>query len=447
MSYPKLIVLKLRDYQEQCADFLYENDHAMMLAPVGAGKTCTALNAMRDALRDGVVKRWLVVAPKRVCVNVWPQECAKWAPKLKLTVAVGSPAQRRLAVESKSNVCVVNYDNLQTFDFGSFDGIVFDELTRLKSPSGKRFKALEKGITHIPIRWGLTGSFTSNALEDVFGQCRIISHKILGKTKGAFMQRYFICINRDFGQWIPVKGSLEQVMARIKPVTFLLENKDYKDQLPPVHYVELRCDLSDRKPYEQMKKDFVIDLDGKQITALSAAAVSQKLTQMASGFAYSSPPAPGKKAEKKEAAWFSSHKFDLLNDVIEENQHANTIIVYNYQEELAELKRRYPRACTIDSPNAIERWNAGQIELLLIHPKSAGHGLNLQGGGHHMVFVSLPWSLELFEQTVGRIHRSGQKHEVWVYILLTNKTIDERIWASLYNKKALSEVAMDELTA
>ena len=131
--------------------------------------------------------------------------------------------------------------------------------------------------------------------------------------------------------------------------------------------------------------------------------------------------------------------------MLEENQRANTLIVYNYQEELAELKRRYPHAQTLDDDRAIERWNAGAIELLLVHPKSAGHGLNLQHGGCRIVFLSLPWSLELYEQTVGRLHRSGQRHDVWCYVMLTNKTVDERIWAALHNKRAISDIAMEEL--
>ena len=209
--------------------------------------------------------------------------------------------------------------------------------------------------------------------------------------------------------------------------------------------------MPDRGPYEAMKQHFVIELKGAKITALSAGVVTQKLQQMASGFVYNSTSelssSPGKWIEKKDAVWFSSHRFDLLDEVIEENQHDNTIIVYNYQEELAELKRRYPQAATIDSPQAVERWNRREIELLLIHPKSAGHGLNLQHGGNKMIFVSLPWSLELFEQTVGRLHRSGQNKDVWVYILLTNKTIDEKIWTSLHDKKQLADIALEELTA
>jgi SNF2 family DNA or RNA helicase len=422
----------------------------MILAPVGAGKTAITLTAMDEMLRYNIVKRWLVVAPKRVCTDVWPVEQPKWAPNMKLAVAVGTPKQRQAAFESDAQVVVINYDNLQSLsDIKAFDGIVFDELTKLKNPSGVRFKSLNKIIDHVKIRWGLTGSFTSNGLEDVFGQCKIIDQQLLGRSKGAFMQKYFVLLNKDFGEWAPRVGSLQQVMKEIKPATFLLDAGDYADKLPPCHVVEMRCDMADRSHYEKMRKEFVVQFEKEQITALSAAVVTGKLTQMASGFIYNTETTasdtPGRMNVTQVPIWFSSHKFDLLDELVEENQHANTIIVYNYVEELAELKRRYPNAQTINDYKAIERWNEGKIEMLLIHPKSAGHGLNLQHGGCKMVFVSLPWSLELYEQTVGRLHRSGQKHAVWVYLLLTNKTIEERILGALKDKRAISDIAMEEL--
>jgi SNF2 family DNA or RNA helicase len=443
--------MKLRDYQEKAADFLYANDRAMILAPVGAGKTALTLIAMEDMVRCKLVKRWLVLAPKRVCTDVWPVEQPKWATGLTLSVAVGTPAQRLKALRDKANVVVVNYDNIEwlTEQFLDFDGIVFDELTKLKNPSGKRFKALAKIIDPIKIRWGLTGSFTSNGLEDVFGQCKIVDQNLLGRAKGAFMQQYFVLVNKDFGEWEPRVGSLGKVMERIKPATFVLEAGEYADKLPPCHTVEMLCDLADRAPYEKMKKDFVIEFKDVQITAVNAGVVTGKLQQMAGGWVYetvtTASTTPGRMNVSKTPIWFSTHKFDLLDELLDENQHANTIIVYNYVEELAELKRRYPNAQTINDDRAIARWNDGKIELLLIHPKSAGHGLNLQHGGSKMVFVSLPWSLELYEQTVGRLHRSGQKHDVWVYLLLTNKTIDLRIWEALKDKRALSDIAIEEL--
>ena len=444
-------MLGLRPYQDDAADFLYEHDRGMILAPVGAGKTAITLTAMAAMVTDGHVKRWLVLAPKRVCTDVWPVEGPKWAPGLTIAVAVGTPRQRAAAFASDAKVVVTNYDNLQTAppDLSSFDGIVFDELTRLKNPSGKRFKALEKVIEPFNVRWGLTGSFTSNGLEDVFGQCKIVEQALLGRSKGAFLQKFFVCMNREYGEWMPRKGALGAVMDAIRPATYVLEPGEYKDRLPPLHTVEMRCDLADRAPYEKMKKDYLVELKGQQITALTAASVTSKLQQMASGFIYNSQTVAqetaGKFTQAKEAVWFSPHKFDLLDDILAENQRDNTIVVYNYREELAELRRRYPHAATVDEPDAIARWNAGKIQLLLIHPKSAGHGLNLQHGGNKMVFVSLPWSLELFEQTVGRLHRGGQTKPVWAYVLLCNKTIDERIWAALYDKRAVSDIALDEI--
>jgi len=380
-----------------------------------------------------VVERFLVLAPKRVCTDVWPVEQPKWAPNVTLAVAVGTPAQRKAALYSGAQIIVTNYDNIQWLaaqNLAHIDGIVYDELTKLKNPSGARFKALNKVIDKINIRWGLTGSFTSNGLEDVFGQCKIVDQSLLGRSKGAFQQQYFILINKEYGDWAPRPGSLAQVMERIKPATYLLEPGDYKDKLPPLNTVELRCDM-DMAYYNIMKKDFVLH----DVVAVNAAVVTQKLQQMASGFLYTD----------NGPIWLSNHKFDRLEDLLDENQRANTLVVYTYKEELAELKRRFPRAQTLDDDDAIERWNAGQVELLLVHPKSAGHGLNLQHGGHHIVFLSLPWSLELYEQTIGRLHRSGQKNAVWCYVMLTHKTVDEKIWGALHDKRTLSDIALEAL--
>ena len=410
---------------------MYEHDRAMILAPVGAGKTAITLTAMWEMLRDEHVKRFLVLAPKRVCTDVWPVEQPKWAPMASLAIAVGTPKQRLAALKSNARIVVTNYDNIQWLadQKFEFDGVVFDELTKLKNPSGARFKALNK-VLDCPVRWGLTGSFTSNGLEDVFGQCKIVDQSLLGRAKGAFMQQYFVLINKDFGEWEPRKGSLELVMQRIKPATFVLEPGEYKDKLPPLHTVEVACKM-DMTDYNKMKKEFVLD----DVVAVNAAVVTQKLQQMSSGFLYSD----------NGPIWLSSHKFDRLEELLDENQHANTLLVYQYQEELAELKRRFKWLVTLDDDDAIERWNRGEVRLLAVHPKSAGHGLNLQHGGHHVVFLSLPWSLELYEQTIGRLHRSGQRHDVWCYVFLTDATVDEKIWGSLHDKLSLSQIALEAL--
>jgi SNF2 family DNA or RNA helicase len=442
--------MELRPYQNDAANFLYESDRAMILAPVGAGKTAITLTAMKNALNDKIVRRFLVLAPKRVCTDVWPVEVLKWAPSLYMRVAVGTPAERLSALRSHSDIVVTNYDNLQWLSEQelNFDAIVFDELTRLKNPSGARFKALNKVIDKMGVRWGLTGSFTSNGLEDVFGQCKIVDQKLLGRSKGAFMQQYFVLMNPEYGEWLPRPGSLKRVMDVIRPATYVLEPGEYADKLPPCHMVEMRCDMV-MTEYNTMKKDFVVQFGESQIAAINAAVVTGKLQQMASGFVYDTTSvasdAPGKFAVTQTPIWFSKHKFDELENLLNENQRANTIIAYTYKEELAELQRRFKFAVTLDQPRAIERWNKGEVELLLVHPKSAGHGLNLQHGGCRMVFLSLPWSLELFEQTVGRLHRSGQQHDVWVYVMLTNKTVDEKIWGALHDKRAVSDIAMEAL--
>lgn len=403
----------------------------MILAPVGAGKTAITLTAMTEMLTHGHCDRWLVLAPKRVCTDVWPIEVKKWSTA-SLAVAVGTPAQRRNAFASEADIVVTNYDNIPSIDPKGFTGVVFDELTRLKNPSGKRFKHLLKILDQFKIRWGLTGSFTSNGLEDVFGQCKVVDQTLLGRSKGAFLQQYFCCVNRDYGQWEPLPQALPKVMEAIKPATYVLEPGEYKDKLPPLHVVQMRCDLDDREPYENMKKEYVHE----EITAPTAAVVTQKLQQISSGFAYDG---------EGNAKWYGYQKFNCLRDIIDENQRDNTIIVYNYKEELAELQRQF-NVNTIDEPDAIERWNAGKIELLAIHPKSAGHGLNLQFGGNKIIFLSLPWSLELYEQTIGRLHRSGQTRDVWCYIVMCNKTIDERILNALQDKKSLAELALAELS-
>ena len=419
--------MQLRSYQSIAASFLYEHDRAMILAPVGAGKTAITLTAMREMLRDGHATRFLVLAPKRVAEHVWEEERQKWAPEITMAVAVGTAKQRAAALRAPVQVVVTNYENLPT---GGFDAVVFDELTRLKNPSGQRFKLLEKFLREVNIRWGLTGSFTSNGLEDVFGQCKIIDPALLGRLKGVFQQQYFIQINKEFNQWEPRAGSLEQVMERIKPATFLLESYT----LPDLNVVEVRCEM-DLAKYKQMKKDMVLEFPDARAIAVNAGVVTGKLQQMASGFVYADG-AP---------QWMSPHKFDALDDLLAENQRANTLIAYSFKAELAELKRRYPHAQTLDDDNVIERWNAGSVELLLVHPKSAGHGLNLQYGGCKVVFLSLPWSLELYEQTIGRLHRSGQAHPVWVYLMITDKTVDEKIWRALRDKRTISDIAIEEL--
>jgi hypothetical protein len=427
--------MMLRPYQRAAADFLYYHDRAMVLAPVGAGKTATALDAIYSLIQD-TGYRVLVLAPLRVAQHVWHAEAEKWAPELHVEVACGSPKERIEALRSRAEVVVTNYDSIEWLvqqpEIETFRAVVFDELTRLKNPSGKRFKALEKAIKHIEVRWGLTGSFTSNGLEDVFGQCKIVDQKMLGRSKGAFLQLYFHCVNQEFNQWSARHGALEHVMGRIRPWTYLLEAGVYTDTLPPLHTVEVPCQM-DMTDYRKMQKEFVLEFEGQTISAVTAAAAGQKLQQLAAGFVYD---------EEREAHWTHTVKLDRLAELLEENQRAPTIVFYQFQAEYDALRQRYPHAGTVDD---IDLWNRGDLEVLLLHPAAAGHGLNLQHGGHHVVFLSLPWSLELYEQAIGRLHRSGQQHPVWCYVMLMEGTVDEKVWTALRNKRSVSDAALEAL--
>ena len=339
-------MFKLRPYQQDAANFLHATDRAMMLAPVGAGKTATALTAMQRR-----PQRWLVVAPLRVATSVWPAEAARWAPGLKVAVACGTPAQRKAALASGADVIVTNYDSLQWLaeQDVTFDGVVLDELTRLKNPSGKRFKAFAKLIERVPVRWGLTGSFTSNGLEDVFGQCKIIDQRMLGRTKGAFQQVYFIQHLR--GNYVELEarpGALEEVMRKIKPWTYVLDPGAYVGTLPPLHTVEMPVQM-DMTAYEKMRKEFVLQFGNDEIVAANAAVVTQKLQQIAAGCLYFDDA----------WVWRSDHKVEMVQDIIEENQRAPTIVWYQYIAERERLQAALPGAVDVRERGAIDAWNAG----------------------------------------------------------------------------------------
>lgn len=444
--------MKLRPYQDEAVTHIFERDRSLILAPVGAGKTAIALTAMREFLAGGYVKRWLVLAPLRVARSVWPAEAKKWAPGLRVGVATGAPKERLMVVRGDDPIVATNYENLQWLaEQGDldFDGIVFDELTRLKNPSGLRFKALMKLLKPIQIRVGLTGSFTSNGLEDVFGQCKVVDESLLGRAKGAFQQQYFYLSNPYTYDWSPREGALEAVMERIKPATFVLEPGEYTDTLPPLHTIPVPVPM-DLTMYNKMREDFVVQFSEGTAVALNAATVVQKLQQMSGGWVYETtkrphPRIPDRFIVEQNPIVFSSHKFDAIDDIYQENQQAPTIVVYQYKEELEQLRQRFPFAATLDDDETIMRWNDGKIRMLLLHPKSAGHGLNLQHGGCRMIWMSTPWSLELYEQTVGRLHRSGQKHDVWNYVLQVPGTIDETIWTALHDKRSVSDMAQEAL--
>lgn len=449
--------MPLRKYQEEASDFLFSHDYAMLLAPMGAGKTAAGIDAMEGTLDEGIVTRWLVIGTHRICTEVWPVELPKWGPRLTFAVAVGTPAERAAAVEADTDILIINYENLPWLidkypDLGNCDGCLYDELTKVKNQGGKRAKAIASRIEQVKVRWGFTGSFSSEGLEDVHGQCKAIHPRILGRSKEAFRQRFFIPINRKLGQWMPRPDAFGKVMDLVKPYAYMLDPGEYTDTLPPIHYVPVK--IAFQSPaYRDMLRSLAVQVpDGPLIAAPNEGVALQKLQQLTGGFIYESwrephPETPGKFIDRHRPHILGPNlKIERLKEIFDENQRTPTLVAYQFETELQHLKEAFPFAWTIDQPGAVEAWNAGRVPMLLLHPKSAAHGLNLQDGGHVVVWLTLPWSLELYEQLNARVHRSGQKHPVWVYILCAEGTIDERILGALADKKTIKEFIMEEVS-
>ena len=361
---------------------------------MGLGKTVQVLAAMCHLHANGG-RHFFVVAPNSVLVN-WQREAAKHT---ELPAYLAHGANREQAVDEwnrKGGIAVTSYSTLPKIAhlLKRIDFLAVDEAHYAKNPEAKRTVAVEmlaKRSTYVSL---MTGTALENKVEELHNLLNIAS-------PGAVRElRPMLQANRAFDR--------AGIAKKIAHVYLRRTQADVLTELPERIEVDEWVTLTeeDRANYDSQPTNIML---------------------------------------KRRSATVTQAKFERLEELLDENQHANTIIVYNYQEELAELKRQYPHAVTLDDKDAIERWNAGKVELLLVHPKSAGHGLNLQHGGCRMVFLSLPWSLELYEQTVGRIHRSGQQHDVWVYVLLTNDTVDEKIWAALHDKRALSDIALEAL--
>ena len=422
--------LKLRPYQDAAATFAYERDYSLILAPVGAGKTAAALTVIRELIRDDEINKLLVIAPLRVCRLVWPREAKLWAPELSVVVCTGSAKERTSALKAKADVVVANYDIMEWLceqDLKGFDGLLLDELTKLKRPGGVRFKALLKKRNQFKWTAGLTASFTSQGLEDTFGQVMIIDNgKTFGKDRGKFEQDYFYRLD-DLGRKLePKPGALQAVLDKIKHFAYVLEPGTYTDTLPPLvtNIVTVELPPAAREAYKTMAANYVLD----GVAAGSEGVLVGKLAQLSAGFLY---------RENERPRWYHNEKPNALADLLEELAGDPALIIYRYQEEKELIQEWYPGTpCLTDvkgnaAETLIDQWNAGKVPRLLLHPLSGGHGLNLQDGGANIIWTSLDWSFENYEQVIGRLHRSGQKRTVYNHILFAVDTIDADIWAAL----------------
>ena len=447
---------KPHDYQKYAIEFIESHPIAAVILQMGLGKTVCTLTAIEHLMYDTFeVSKVLIVAPLRVAKVTWSDEIDKWDHLSHLTysVAVGSEKERLSALKKKADLYMINRENLQwlieksglPFDY---DMVVLDELSSFKSWQSKRFRAFMKVRPKVQRVVGLTGTPSSNGLMDLFAEFKCLD---MGERLGRFITQYrnaFFIPDRMNGQVVYSYKlrpfSEEEIYRRIGDITISMKALDH---LKMPELIENRypvyMDDGEKQQYESMKKDLILPyLENETITAANAAALSGKLCQMANGAVYS---------DEGSVAHIHDRKLDALEDIIEAAQ-GPILLCYWFKHDLEritkkldELKVEYAR---ISSDGSIRMWNEGKFQVGLIHPASAGHGLNLQAGGNHIVWFGLTWSLELLEQTNARLWRQGQRAEaVVVQYLVTAGTIDERILDAISKKEQDQNALIDAVKA
>ena len=424
-------------YQQYSVDYIIAHPTAALFLDCGLGKTVIALTAIFDLTLDSFqIRKVLIIAPLRVARDTWSAEIEKWdhLKGLAYSVAVGTETERKAALRDNVQVYLINRENVPWLiqDSGlpfDFDMVVVDELSSFKSHQAKRFKSLMKVRPKVKRIVGLTGTPSANGLMDLWAEFRLLDlGQRLGRFIGKYRDAYFVPDKRNqqmVFSYKPKPGAEEAIYRQISDITISMKNTDYL-KMPELVMNEISVRLSEDewRHYQTMKDEMVLSLDGKGIDAVNAAALSGKLLQMANGAIYD---------ERGVVAQIHNRKLDALEDIIEAANGKPVLIAYWFKHDLRRILERLPSE-QLDSEDSIRRWNAGKIPVALIHPASAGHGLNLQAGGCTLVWFSLTWSLELYQQTNARLWRQGQKETVVIHHLVTKGTIDENVMVALAKK-------------
>ena len=431
------------EYQKFTAEYIEEHPVSAIFLDCGLGKTSITLTAVNDLMFDSFeIRRVLVVAPIRVASFSWPAEIEKWdhLKGLKYSVAVGTAAERLAALKRQADIYLINRENVQWLITESgipfdFDMVVVDELSSFKNHQTKRFRALMKVRPKVKRIVGLTGTPSSNGLMDLWAEFRLLD---MGERLGRFIGQYrtsYFRPDKQNGQVVfsykPLPGAEKQIYGKISDITISMKSDDHL-QMPELINSRYTVYLSEKEDshYADLKKDLVLQLPDGEITAANAASLSGKLSQMANGAIYT---------DAGETVAIHERKLDALEDIIEAANGKPVLVAYWFRHDLERITERLHKLkipCSrLDTDGSIRKWNAGEIPVALIHPASAGHGLNLQGGGNTLVWFGLTWSLELYQQTVARLWRQGQASEtVVVQHIITKGTIDERIMKALSEK-------------
>ena len=440
-------------YQTRLKDFIIDHRYAFLTVDMGLGKTVTTLTAIQELIEDYLeASRVLVVAPKSVAENTWTSECAKWdhLAHLRVSVVMGTEAQRVKALEKEADIYVINRDNVVWLTGylkrWNFDTVIVDESSSFKNPQARRFKALRKVRPFIRRLILLTGTPSPNGHMDLWAQMWLIDMgERLGRTLGAYRTRYFRP-GRSNGHvvydWHLRPGAGDEIGRKMQDVTVSLKAEDWIE-VPDLIESDTLIALSpsESKAYREFERDQLMSLDGKDIEALTAASLANKLLQFTGGAMYDT-----------EHGWHEvgDAKLRALEDLIETSGDEPVLVFYQYKHELERLRERFRSLDPVEfsgEPEVLQAWNAGRIRLLLCQPASVQYGLNMQQGGHIIVWYTPTWNLEQYQQANARLHRQGQNRPVLCYRLICAGTIDERVIRAISGKCGAQEALLAMIRA
>lgn len=442
-------------YQDYAIQRIFDTPAVGLFLEMGLGKTVITLTAIDELLYnlfDAV--KVLVIAPLRVAEDTWSRESHKWdhLQHLKISKVLGSRKQRENALAAKADVYIINRENVEWLVsyYGNdwpFDTVVIDELSSFKSPSAKRFKALRRIRPLIKRIIGLTGTPAPNGLMDLWSQLYLLDQgERLGKTITGYRERYFTPGARNgyvVYDWKQKKEAEEAVFEKISDICVSMKSEDWIDMPEKIdRVVPVVLSPETKAKYKQLERDLLLPMKDADIVANTAAVLSNKLLQLANGAVYD---------ENKGVQEIHNAKLDALEDILEAANRHPVLLFYSYKHDLERIQRRFPQCRTLrkgsDGSKDIADWNAGKIDLLAVHPASAGHGLNMQDGGNIIVWFGLTWSLELYQQANARLYRQGQKRSVIIHHLAAEGTIDDDVMDAIQNKAAGQDALMAAVKA
>lgn len=441
------------DYQRHAEQWIIDHPYCGLFLEMGLGKTVTTLSAIKRLIEAGEVKRALVIAPLRVAATVWKEEAAKWdhLKGLRVNKVLGGCHERTRQFERDADIYVINRENtvwLMQYcirnNWWPFDMLVLDELSSFKSAKSERFRALKQVRPKFKRVVGLTGTPAPNGLMDLWSQMYLLDAGLrLEKTLGGYRARYFTEGKRNAQvvfNWVPKPEAPAAIYNKISDICMSMTAKDYltlPDQIDRI--VEVNLTDKAQQAYDQLERDLVLPLKDETITAANAAVLVGKLLQLSNGAIYYS--------EDHSYQVVHDDKLDALEELIEAANGQPVLVYYSFQHDCDRIRERIPQAHKLSDPEDVDRWNRGEIPVLLAHPDSAGHGLNMQRGGHIIIWFGLTWSLEKYQQANARLHRQGQTCPVTVFHLVTKDTVDERVLQVLSGKETRQDALINAVKA